>query len=328
MSVAPPDRQVNEVAPPSQPTARRLPGPPPGWLLPGALSLLAAGGLAMFLVPLRGIDLNRMNGLGLISVLPASSLAGAWLLALAFILALGLRKDHPVMLGAMLAAIVICLDGVTVIAEPEPRFATAYQIAGFVEYISRTGHTAPGIAAYFSWPGFFALVVFVEGVAGKHDLIPVLRLWPVTIDLLCLPPLFLIMRNLRMIWRAKWFAAFLFCVGSWVGQDYFSPQSFNYLLYLLFAAFLLTWFSLPALASAQRDRPVRDRLAGRLARFGREGPPGRNGTGRSGTALPACSHGSAGAACPSRAKCRAGRWAAASGRSSSRCSSPSSWSPR
>ena len=107
----------------------------------------------MFLVPLRGIDLNRMNGLGLISVLPASSLAGAWLLALAFILALGLRKDHPVMLGAMLAAIVICLDGVTVITEPEPRFATAYQIAGFVDYISRTGHTAPGSRPTSAGPG-------------------------------------------------------------------------------------------------------------------------------------------------------------------------------
>ena len=42
--------------------------------------------------------------------------------------------------------------------EPEPRFPTGYQIAGFVDYVSRTGHTAPGLAAYFSWPGFFAAV--------------------------------------------------------------------------------------------------------------------------------------------------------------------------
>ena len=275
----------------------------------------------MFLVPLRGIDLNRMNGLGLISVLPASSLAGAWLLALAFILALGLRTDRPVMLGAMLAAIVICLDGVTVIAEPEPRFATAYQIAGFVEYISRTGHTAPGLAAYFSWPGFFALVAFVEGVAGKHDLIPVLRLWPVTIDLLCLVPLFLIMRNLRMTWRAKWFAAFLFCVGSWVGQDYFSPQSFNYLLYLLFVAFLLTWFSRggPAGATAGRSGPL---AQARTAQRTPAWPTGRPvGAGTARTVRQA-------------RRVRAGRTAVpaggqpASGRSSSRCSSPSSWSPR
>jgi len=49
-------------------------------------------------------------------------------------------------------AIVVCLDGVTSIAEPEPRFPTAYWIAGFVDYIARTGHTAPELSAYFSWP--------------------------------------------------------------------------------------------------------------------------------------------------------------------------------
>ena len=95
----------------------------------------------------------------------------------------------------MLVAIVFCLDGVTVMTEPEPRFATAYQIAGFAEYISRTGHTAPGLSAYFSWPGFFALVAFVEAVAGSHNLMPVLRFWPVAIDLLCLVPVGLIMRT-------------------------------------------------------------------------------------------------------------------------------------
>ncbi len=258
--MAPPGPQVNEAAPASPPAAPGLPGSLARWLPLGALCVLAASGLGLFLAPLRGIDLSRMNGLGLISVLPRQSLAGAGLLVLAFILTLGLGKHRPVILGAMLAAIVICLDGVTVIAEPEPRFATAYQIAGFVEYISRTGHAAPGLAAYFSWPGFLALVAFVEGVAGKHDLIPVLRLWPVTIDLLCLVPLFLIMRNLRMTWRARWFAAFLFCVGNWVGQDYFSPQAFNYLLYLVFIALLVNWFSRPT-----PTRLARDRLAGRLA---------------------------------------------------------------
>ena len=62
------------------------------------------------------------------------------------------------------------------------------------------------------------------------------------IDVLCLVPLALIMRSLRVNWRAQWFAMFLFSAGNWVGQDYFSPQSLNYLLYLVFIAILLTWF--------------------------------------------------------------------------------------
>jgi len=234
---------------------RRIPPPV------AALCATAAGGLALFVLPLCGIHLRQMNGLGLLSVLSARSLTGVVLLTLSFVLALGLRDAHPVVLAAMLVGIVICLDGVTVLAEPEPRFATAYQIAGFTEYVSRTGHVAPGIAAYFSWPGFFTLVSFMEGVAGIHDLVPVLRIWPVAIDLACLPPLFLILRTFRLTWRAKWFAALLFCVANWVGQDYFSPQAFNYLLYLLFIAILMTWFGhasqAPARAEPEQARPAR-----------------------------------------------------------------------
>ncbi len=221
----------------------------PAILAPGVLAMV---GLVIFVESLHRVSLGRMTGLGLISVLPVSALAGTGLLVLAFVLMLALHRPRPLMLGAMLVAIVFCLDAVAAIAEPEPRFATAYQIAGFVEYISRTGHTAPAINAYFSWPGFFALTGFVESVIGQHDLTPVLRWWPMVIDLLCLVPLWAIMRNLRVNWRAQWLALLLFSAGSWVGQDYFSPQSFNYLLYLVFVAILLTWFGTGAVTAGAR----------------------------------------------------------------------------
>jgi hypothetical protein len=221
-----------------------LPRWPDPWRPAVAVGAVAVGGLVAFLAPLGGVDLSRLNGRGLISVLPVISLLGITAAVVAFCAGLCLPRAYPAMLGATLVGIVICLDAVTVFTEPEPRFATAYQIAGFVEYVSRTGHTAPGLDAYFSWPSFFGAVAFLQRVTGNHDLIPVLRWWPVIIDMACLVPLYLIMRNLRASWRAKWFAAFLFEVGNWVGQDYFSPQSFNYLLYLAFVAILLTWFGL------------------------------------------------------------------------------------
>jgi hypothetical protein len=37
----------------------------------------------------------------------------------------------------------------------------------------------------------------------------------------------------------------LFVLCGWVGQDYFSPQGFTYLLYLMFVAILLVWFRPP-----------------------------------------------------------------------------------
>jgi hypothetical protein len=210
-----------------------------------AIAALATAGFALFFVSLRGVRLSRMNGLGLISVLPVGAIAGVAILALAFMLGLARPRVHRAVLGAALAGLTICLDGVTTFIEPAPRFATSYQIAGFVEYISSTGHAAPSLAAYFSWPGFFALISLLTGGAGTHGLLTLMRVWPLVIDLLCLPPLFLLMRNLRISWRAQWLAGFLFTVGNWVGQDYFSPQSFNYLLYLVFLAILVNWFNEP-----------------------------------------------------------------------------------
>jgi len=200
-------------------------------------------GLLLFLARLHGIRLNNMTGLGLISVLPVVSLVGLGLLVVAFVAMLARGRPHPAMLAVILLAVIFCLDGVTAIAEPLPRFATSYQVSGFVHYIAHTGHVAPGAAAYFSWPGFFALVAFAAGASGAHSLLPLLTWWPVVIDTACLLPFMLITRSLGIGWRARWFAAFLFSVGNWVGQDYFSPQSFNYLLYLSFVAILLTWFS-------------------------------------------------------------------------------------
>ena len=248
------------VAAPQRPAIRR-----PGWVPAAALGLLGLFGLVLFALPLRHIDLGRMSALGLVSVLPAISLAGIAMLVLAFVLALGLRKSRPLLLGGMLIAIVCCLHGITSVIESAPRFATGYQIAGFAEYVGRTGHTAPSLYAYFSWPGFFALVAFIKAVTGGHSLLPVLRFWPVVIDLAYLVPVWLILRNLRASWRAKWFAALLFTVGLWVGQDYFSPQSFDYLLYLLFVAFALTWFR-TRLAAEQPGRP-----GGRLSAISRIG---------------------------------------------------------
>ena len=254
--------------PPVSPDPGRL-----NWLPTAALSVMTAAGVVLFFAPLGQVTrhLGQISSLGLISITPAATLAGIALLALTFILALGLTRPKPALLAATLVAIVVCLDGVTSIAEPEPRFPTAYWIAGFVDYVSRTGHTAPDLSAYFSWPGFFYLVALAEHVAGSSDLIPVLRFWPLAVDLLALVPMGLIINRMQASWRAKWFALFIFSVGNWVGQDYFSPQSFNYLLYLFFIALLVTYFGRkpatdhPAEAEDRRggSRGARRRPAGR-----------------------------------------------------------------
>ncbi len=215
----------------------------PGWTGLAVTFAVAVAGLLGFLLPLGWVKIGSMNGLGLFSVLPVASLAGLGLLIAAFAAMLARRRPVALVLGAMLVAIIFCLDGVTSIVEPLPRFATTYQLYGFVNYVRHTGTVAPGVAAYFSWPGFFALIGFAAKAAGAHSLLPLLKWWPVIIDTLVVVPFMLLTWALKISWRARWLAALLLCAGNWVGQDYFSPQSLNFLLYLAFIAILLTWFT-------------------------------------------------------------------------------------
>ncbi len=43
----------------------------------------------------------------------------------------------------------------------------------------------------------------------------------------------------------SWTGIWIFVLSGWVGQDYFSPQGFTYLLDLVFVAILLVWFRAP-----------------------------------------------------------------------------------
>ncbi|WP_243980736.1 lipopolysaccharide biosynthesis protein [Streptomyces sp. NEAU-YJ-81] len=223
----------------------------------GAVALwgVAAGGLALYWVPLLRMgdaDLDRMGGLGLVSVLPRATLLGAVLLIAAFAGALRLARPRRALLTVVLLATVVSLHAVPAVLEAQPRFPTAWQHLGFLDYIGRTGHAVPDLDARWSWPGFFAGAAFLAQAAGVHDLSEVLRWWPTLLQLLCLAPLMVLLRALRASWRAKWTAVWLFALCGWVGQDYFSPQGFTYLLYLVFVAVLLVWFREPRVLPGKR----------------------------------------------------------------------------
>ncbi|MFI1164244.1 lipopolysaccharide biosynthesis protein [Streptomyces sp. NPDC020801] len=221
------------------------------------LGCLLTAALLLYWVPalrLDDSDLARMGGLGLISVLPLPTLAGAALLITVFALLLWLRREHRALLLVTLLATVVSLHALPAVIEGEPRFATAWQHLGFIDYIDRTGSAVPDLDARWSWPGFFAVAAFVARACGLSDFTEVIRWWPLTVQLLYLAPMFLLTRSLRASWRARWTGVWIFVLSGWVGQDYFSPQGFTYLLYLAFVAILLVWFRAPRMIWA-RARP-------------------------------------------------------------------------
>ncbi|GHF22013.1 lipopolysaccharide biosynthesis protein [Streptomyces griseoluteus] len=244
--VAPP------VAPPAEKRAPAGPPPPRRRRSPTrtglVLGCLLTAGLLLYWLPalrLTDADLDRMGGLGLVSVLPLPTLAGAALLVTVFAALLRLRREHRALLLLTLVATVFSLHALPAVIESAPRFPTAWQHLGFLDHIDRTGSTVPDLDARWSWPGFFAVTAFVAEACGVSDFTEVIRWWPTAVQLAYLAPMFLLARSLRASWRARWTGVWLFALSGWVGQDYFSPQGFTYLLYLVFVAILLVWFRAP-----------------------------------------------------------------------------------
>ncbi|MFG2950577.1 lipopolysaccharide biosynthesis protein [Streptomyces adustus] len=227
-----------------RPRRERLLPTRPGLLL----GCLLAAALLLYWVPvlrLSDADLDGMGGLGLISVLPPTTLIGAALLVVVFAALLRRGREHRGLLLVTLLATVVSLHALPAVIETEPRFATAWQHLGFLDYIDRTGTAVPDLDARWSWPGFFAAAAFVLRACGVDDYTELIRWWPTAIQLLYLAPMFLLVRSMRASWRAKWTGIWIFVLGGWVGQDYFSPQGFTFLLYLAFVAILLVWFRPP-----------------------------------------------------------------------------------
>jgi hypothetical protein len=196
----------------------------------------------MWAIALGRIDLGAMTDLGLVSVMPPLLLAGLVLVTFSFSVAVTLRPGTTWLMLVHVLALIVMLFAVTALIEPEPRFSVAWRHAGIIENLTRTGVINPAIDAYFSWPGFFALgALFTQalGLSSALDLAP----WaPLVFNLMYLPAILLILRagssNGRLVWVGTW----LFFIGNWIGQDYFSPQGLDYFLYLLVIGILLTWF--------------------------------------------------------------------------------------
>lgn len=238
------------------------------WLPP----LLTVEGLIMYVLALRvapgplwGVDLEKVDALGLISAMPVTAFAAILLMLVAFFVTIGQNTDRKFLLLFQIAAITFALHGASALISDEARFPTAYVHAGFVEYINRTGEASAILDARLAWPGFFALVAFVTNAAGVTDLSTILRWTPLLSNLLYLLPFVLILRQVVATTRARWFAALLFVIVQWIGQDYFSSQGFTYAIYLAFVAIVLHWFG--KVEPRDKPMPAKGRLRRLLARL-------------------------------------------------------------
>ena len=115
---------------------------------------------------------------------------------------------------------------------------------GVIDYIATNGihfNLVGELGVYQGWPGFFALNAVLTSASGLHTALSYAPWVLLLNDLLWLGPVILIARAFTSDQRLIWTTAWLFELGNWVGQDYFSPQAFAFFLYLTVIAVCLRW---------------------------------------------------------------------------------------
>jgi GT2 family glycosyltransferase len=218
---------------------------------PGLRALVPWAGLvatvALWVAGLATADVAPVGraGLGLVAVLPGVFWAAVAVLTVSFTWAVVRRPTRwPVLAGHTLVLIAI-LRATPVILYHTLRYSWAWKHVGVIDYISHHGvnfHLGGVLGVYQGWPGFFALNSFLLQASGQSTALSYAN-WVLPInDLIWLGPVILIARAFTADQRMIWTAAWLFELGNWVGQDYFSPQAFAYFLYLTVIAVSLRWF--------------------------------------------------------------------------------------
>ena len=116
----------------------------------------------------------------------------------------------------------VTLYGSASFASSTTRGEVAWRHVGIAESLVNSGQVTSQADAYFSWPGFFALIGTFSRASGVQalDLTP----WaPVVNGLLWLAALALVVRALTSDTRRIWLTLWVFCLGNWIDQDYLSP---------------------------------------------------------------------------------------------------------
>ncbi|MFJ3789810.1 glycosyltransferase [Kitasatospora sp. NPDC090091] len=233
-----------------------------GWVVRGALP----AALALWLLALSRTQLSRMGDLGLLQALPPAYFAALVLLTIGFVTALRAPRIRHRWPAAYVVALILVIHATPSLLYPTLRYAWAWKHVAIVDAMLRHGGAVPGagkLDVYNQWPGFFQLHALVLRATGLDSVLGYASWYPVITNLLLLGPLLMLFRSITKDRRLVWGGVWLYFSTAWVGQDYFSPQAFAYLL------------SLTVIALVMRQLAVaRSVAAGRGPAQRRQGPPG------------------------------------------------------
>ncbi|MEY9888991.1 O-antigen/teichoic acid export membrane protein/GT2 family glycosyltransferase [Catenulispora sp. MAP5-51] len=215
------------------------------WALVAATVSALIAALGLWIRSLHHIPLDKLGDLGLTGILPHSYWIAAVILTIGFCLTLTAAPVRRAVPPAAYVIVLIFIQNATPIFRYSTlRYPWAFKHTEVASYIASHGKvpSLPGtniLSAYSDWPGFFSLNALLSKMIGVQDSTSYAAWAPLVFNLLMLMPLVLLFRSVTSRRALIWTGVWIFYVGAWIGEDYFSPQSFSLLLYITFIAVLV-----------------------------------------------------------------------------------------
>jgi GT2 family glycosyltransferase len=224
--------------------ARRRAGEHPQRVAKAAVAVAPLAAVALWIFSLPNIHPRAMTDLGLISVLPFTFLLALAILTVSFVGLIHRRILRTWALAGHVLALVAFVHATPTLVYGTLRYSWAWKHVGIVDYISRHGGVDPAIrfqSVYHNWPGFFGVDTLLIKLAGLPDTLAIATWGPVFNNVLFFGALLFLFSGLTRDRRVVWLACWLFFIADWVGQDYFSPQAFALLLYMVLLGVVVRW---------------------------------------------------------------------------------------
>lgn len=203
-------------------------------LAPVAVGLWIVLGIAVALW-ISGLATTNSTDLGQLGLLPAFPVFWYLSVAIAFVVivvALFTRARATGLLAGSLGTLIVILYASANLVENAPRLPWVYKHIAVTNYIYAHGSVNPAIDLYNRWPGFFSFSAAIGSAIGVPDAADYASWAEVLFALIDGAIVLAIARTIMPHRRFAWTAVVVFTVGNWVGQNYYSPQGFAFMLYL------------------------------------------------------------------------------------------------
>ncbi|WP_111500335.1 glycosyltransferase [Streptacidiphilus pinicola] len=191
--------------------------------------------LTLWLLSLRHVHVGRMGDLGLLQVLPVLFWVALGLLTLGFVVTLHADRLSRVWPAVYVVSLIAIIHATPSILYPTLRYSWAWKHVDVVDALLRNGGAVPHpgwLDIYNQWPGFFAANGLVLRLTGLPSAMGYAHWATPVVNVLMIGPLLLLYRSLTRQRKLIWGAVWIFFSCSWIGQDYFAPQTFDFLLYV------------------------------------------------------------------------------------------------